>query len=99
MTNPPSPTNSTAAQDRTVLGRLDALTEQVSALQRSIDRMRRAAHIRLALTVIVVVLPLLGFFFTIPRIIAAIDKASGGFTDVLELQEQLETLDADGSSS
>ncbi|MDO8462773.1 MAG: hypothetical protein Q7S96_00665 [bacterium] len=94
MTHPLPPTSSADAQDRTVLGRLDALTEQVSALQRSIDRMRRAAYIRLALTIIVIVLPLLGLFFTLPRMIAAFGGSSGGLTNVLDLQEQLEALDA-----
>ncbi|MDO8425470.1 MAG: hypothetical protein Q7T01_03075 [bacterium] len=55
--------------------RLDALTEKIDEIQRSLDRMRRAAYIRLVLTIIIVVLPLIGLVATLPRMFTMLSNS------------------------
>lgn len=51
---------------------LRTLAAKVDAVQLTLNRMRRAAYIRLAVTLVAILIPLIGLIVTLPRFLAAL---------------------------
>lgn len=69
--------------------RLDTLEEKLDTIQRTLDRMRRAAQLRLALTIVVIVLPFIGLLVVLPQMLATLGSGLGDLDAQIRAFEEL----------